>query len=390
MRFEQRMTQPEFPNRYRIIAAATMTVSLVGLTITLVFPYLSLKLAAAGYSKLYIGIATGVSGVANIMIAPLIPRLAQIFGVRNVILFAIAVAIACLLLFDPFPHPVFDFILRFLTGAAIGTLFIMGEFWINAASPEKSRGLMLGIYGSFLAIGFASGPAILEMVGTQDATALYIGAAIFAVAAIPIAFMTQGAPSLEGGSGANVWTFMIGAPIATLAGLLFGMVEPSAFNLLPLYGLGTGLSLPDATALISAMALGNMLTIPIGFVADRVDRRYMLLFCGVIGATGALLLPLLSHSPAWIFAGVLIWSGSASGLYTVGLTLLGARYHGADLAHANASFIILYNVGMLSGPPLVGAVMDQFPPHGFFLSLAGMFALYTAIVAGRLALRRAT
>jgi MFS family permease len=384
------MTEPAFSNRFRIIAAATMTVSLVGLTITLVFPYLSLKLAAAGYSKLYIGIATGVSGVANIMIAPIIPRIAQIFGVRNVILFSIALAIACLLLFDPFPHPVFDFTLRFLTGAAIGTLFIMGEFWINAASPEKSRGLMLGIYGSFLAIGFASGPAILDRVGTEDATALYIGAAIFAVSAIPIAFMTRDAPTLEGGSGTNVWTFMIAAPIATLAGLLFGMVEPSAFNLLPLYGLGTGLSLPDATALISAMALGNMLTIPIGFVADRVDRRFMLLFCGVIGTTGALLLPFLSHFPAWMFAGVLIWSGSASGLYTVGLTLLGARYHGADLAHANASFIILYNVGMLSGPPLVGAVMDIYPPHGFFLSLAALFGLYAMIVAGRLAFRRAT
>lgn len=384
------MTSPELSNRFRIIAAATMTVSLVGLTITLVFPYLSLKLAAAGYSKLYIGIATGVSGVANIMIAPIIPRLAQIFGVRNVILFSIALAIACLLLFDPFPHPVVDFILRFLTGAAIGTLFIMGEFWINAASPEKHRGLMLGIYGSFLAIGFASGPAILDLVGTQNPMALYIGAAIFAVAAIPIAFMTKDAPGLEGGSGANVWTFMIAAPIATLAGLLFGMVEPSAFNLLPLYGLGTGLSLPDATALISAMALGNMLTIPIGFIADRVDRRFMLLACGMIGMTGALLLPFLSHSPAWMFAGVLIWSGSASGLYTVGLTLLGARYHGADLAHANASFIILYNIGMLSGPPLVGAVMDRYPPHGFFLSLAALFTLYAAIVAGRLALRRAT
>ena len=384
------MTQTEFSKRYRIIAVATMTVSLVGLTITLVFPYLSLKLAAAGYSKLYIGIATGVSGVANIMIAPLVPRLAQIFGVRNIILFAIALAIACLMLFDPFPHPVVDFSLRFLIGAAIGTLFIMGEFWINAASPEKSRGLMLGIYGSFLAIGFATGPAILERVGTQDATALHIGAVIFMIAAIPIAFMTKDAPGLEGGSGANVWTFMLAAPIATLAGLLFGMVEPSAFNLLPLYGLGMGLSLQDSTALISAMALGNMLTIPIGYIADRVDRRYILLICSAVGATGAVLLPFLAHSPAWMFAGVLIWSGSASGLYTVGLTLLGARYHGADLAHANASFIILYNVGMLSGPPFIGAVMDRFPPQGFFVSLAALFGLYMAIVAARLALKRAT
>lgn len=375
-------------SRYRIIAGATLMISLVGLSITLVFPYLSLKLAAAGYSKLYIGTATAISGVANILVAPMIPRLAQIFGVRSTISCAILVAILCLLLFGLFPHPVVDFTLRFLIGAAIGTLFIMGEFWINAAAPEQNRGLVLGIYGSFLAIGFATGPVILDQVGTDHPTALYIGAGIFALASLPIAIMTEGAPTLEGGSGANVWTFMIGAPIATLAGLLFGMVEPSAFNLLPVYGIGNGLSLDVSTTLISAMAFGNMLTIPIGFVADRVDRRVMLLACGIFGALGASLLPMLTDHPSFLFAGILIWSGAASGLYTIGLTLLGARYRGADLAHANATFIILYNIGLLAGPPLVGVAMDRFPPHGFFFSLAALFAIYAAIVGGRLALGR--
>lgn len=56
--------------RLRIIAAATMTVALVGFSITLVFPYLALKLADQGYSRLYIGIATGIGGIANILVAP--------------------------------------------------------------------------------------------------------------------------------------------------------------------------------------------------------------------------------------------------------------------------------------------------------------------------------
>ena len=374
--------------RLRIIAAATMTVALVGFSITLVFPYLALKLAAEGYSRLYIGVATGIGGIANILVAPLVPSLAKRFGVQSVIVAALLTATLCLLLFDPFPYPAIDLTLRFLTGAAIGSLFIMGEFWINAAAPDRHRGLILGIYGSFLAVGFAAGPAILDLVGTTTPTALWIGAAIFVAALLPIALMTKGAPGLEGGTGANVMSFLVSAPIATIAGLLFGMIEPSAFNLLPLYGLGVGLPLASATALISAMALGNMLQIPLGILADRIDRRLMLLACAVIGGILTLSLPALSASPWALMIGIFVWSGLASGFYTIGLTLLGARFRGADLAHANATFVILYNIGLLVGPPIVGASMDFLPPHGFFWSLSVIFIGYAALVASRLALGR--
>ena len=382
------MTEMTPRYRFRIIAAATMTVALVGFSITLVFPYLALKLAAEGYSRLYIGIATGIGGIANILVAPLVPSLAKRFGVQSVIVAALLTATLCLFLFDPFPYPAVDLTLRFLTGAAIGSLFIMGEFWINAAAPDQHRGLILGIYGSFLAIGFAAGPMVLDFVGTDTPAALHVGAGVFIAALLPVVLMTKGAPDLEGGSGANVMSFLLSAPIATIAGLLFGMIEPSALNLLPVYGLGIGLPLTEATALVSAMALGNMLQIPLGLLADRIDRRVMLLGCGLGGAVLALSLPALSATPWALLTGIFLWSGIASGFYTIGLTLLGARFRGADLAHANATFVILYSVGLLIGPPIVGAAMDALPPHGFFWSLSVIFIGYAALVASRLALGR--
>jgi len=46
--------------------------------------------------------------------------------------------------------------------------------------------------------------------------------------------------------------------------------------------------------------------------------------------------------------------------------------------------VLLYNVGLVVGPPAAGAGMDALPPHGFPLSLAAFFALYVAIVLWRL------
>jgi hypothetical protein len=61
-----------------------------------------------------------------------------------------------------------------------------------------------------------------------------------------------------------------------------------------------------------------------------------------------------------------------------------ARFTGADLASANAAFVILYNVGLAIGPPVVGGGMDLLPPHGFAWSLSAFFAVYTAVVIRRM------
>ena len=50
--------------------------------------------------------------------------------------------------------------------------------------------------------------------------------------------------------------------------------------------------------------------------------------------------------------------------------------------------VLLLGVGLLIGPPIVGAAMDALPPHGFFWSLSAIFIGYAALVASRLALGR--
>jgi hypothetical protein len=66
----------------------------------------------------------------------------------------------------------------------------------------------------------------------------------------------------------------------------------------------------------------------------------------------------------------------------VGLTHLGARLTGSDLASANAAFIFMYSVGMLAGPAMTGVGMDALGPQGLVvvpaLILVGyaVFAVY--------------
>lgn len=371
--------------RFASIAAAIGCISAVGVGLSLSVPLLSLEMERMGASGTLIGINTALAGFAAIVTVPFIPRLAARVGVMPLLWTAVAVAALTLLAFKATYSIYWWFPLRFVYSVALGALFVLSEFWINTAAPPERRGFVMGIYATVLALGFAAGPAVLALVGTSGWPPYVAGAVLCAAAALPLLLARGISPEVDSGSGRTVLSFILAAPAATVAALIFGAVESGAFSILPLYGLGIGYAASSAVFLVSVMALGNVaLQIPLGMISDRMDRRKLLAIIAAIGLLGALAMPLVAGDLYGFGALLLIWGGVAGGLYTIGLAHLGARFSGGDLAAANAAFVILYNAGMMIGPPLSGGGLDLFPPHGFPLALALLFGFYLAVVASRL------
>jgi MFS family permease len=370
------------------LAAAIACVVTVGIGLSLSIPLLSFALDAKGASRTLIGFNTAMPGVATLVCAPFISGWARRFGMAPTLAGAIIVAAVSLLAFNAVTPIWAWFPIRFMLGAALTVLFVLSEYWINAAAPESRRGLVLGVYATALSLGFALGPQVLGLVGTSGWPPYAAGAAILLLSGIPIALAGGRAPPIEDKPSAGFLSFFWLVPSATLAALVFGAAETSAIALLPLYGTAIGLETASAIGLVSAFVLGNVLfQIPMGIIADRTDRRLVLLFCGASGVIGMAALTLATLPPTGIFVLLMLLGGLVAGLYTVGLAHLGSRFRGADLAQANAAFVVFYSIGLIVGPPLGGAGMDLWPPHGLPATLAVMFLIYVAVVLARMARR---
>jgi MFS family permease len=186
----------------------------------------------------------------------------------------------------------------------------------------------------------------------------------------------------------TVIAFLLATPIATFAAFTFGAIE-GGMNLLPIYGMHLGQDKTIAILLAAVVALGNLiLQVPIGMLSDKVDRRKVLVVCAAIAVVGAALLP-VSAGNAWSFFALLfVWGGVVAALYSVGLALLEGSYSGSKLASANAAFVMFYSAGRLGGPPLVGASIDFWNPHGFAAMMALFPAIYLAVAASSRATQR--
>ena len=367
--------------RYSIAAAIVCNaINAIGLSIAL--PLLSVILAERGASGLMIGLIAAMSGIATLIVAPFAGVLVHRLGVVASLIGSITVSAASFFAFY-FAEPFWLwFVLRFLNGAALALTLVASEFWINALVPARRRGLVTGLYVAIQSVGFVIGPIILVLIGSRGALPFATGTGLMLLAVFPALLGAGAAPVTQNTPrrGAAI-AFLLATPIATFAAFVFGALE-GGMNLLPVYGMHVGESETIAILLPAAVALGNLfLQVPIGLLSDKVDRRKVIMACAAVGVMAALLMPISARDIWSFFAVLFVWGGVVAALYSVGLALLEGSYSGSKLATANAAFVMLYSAGRLVGPPLVGASIDYWNPHGFAAMMALFPAIYLAVAA---------
>jgi len=360
--------------------AAISLIATVGLSLSLTIPLLSLEMARMGVSGRDIGINTAVAGLASVLVVPYIPALAARVGVGRTIAAALLASVCSIIAFRLF----FDYrawvLIRFVYSIGLSALFLLSEFWIASVAPPERRGFIMGLYATVLALGFAVGPTLLAAVGTSGWPPYLTGTALLALAALPPFLARHRVPALDVAPRHAVGRYIVSVPLASAAGIASGAVETGGFSLLPVYGVSLGYEPATAALLVSAIAFGNVISqVPLGLLADRFPKPRVLATIAILGVVGALALPYAAAAgPAPMFALLIAWGGVYGGLYTVGLAHLADRYQGPDLAGGNAAFVVLFNAGLLLGPPIVGAGFDLSATHGLPLSMGLFFALVAA------------
>lgn len=367
------------------LVAAIAAISAVGIAIGMGLPLLSIILEKRGVASTLIGFNAAMAGVASMLAAPVTTKIAHEYGVARTMMVAVVIAAASALAFYYADDFWMWFPLRFTFHGATTTMFILSEFWINEAAPPRRRGLVLGIYATVLAIGFAAGPLLFSLLGSDGVLPFAAGACIIMLAVIPIFLARHESPALDTKPERHFFHYILLVPTATAAVFAFGAVSAGGLSLFPIYALRSALSESQTAVLLTVMGLGNMaFQIPLGLISDRMgDRRPLLLAMAVLGVVGALALPFLIQN--WLLMAVVLffWGGCVSGLYTIGLAHLGARLSGPDMAAANAAFIFCYALGTVAGPQGIGAAMDLTGNDGYAYALSGFFAFYVLVWLAR-------
>jgi predicted MFS family arabinose efflux permease len=296
-----------------------------------------------GLSEAEIGFFTLAAAVSTLAATPLVPSLLGRVRVRPAIAGACIAAALCFAGMHFIRSVAAWFALRMVMSVALTLVFVAAEAWILERAPPKRSGLILGVYAATLAGALALGGFVVGAVGHRGLTPLAIATFLASAAVLPLLLPGDGltAPKGAGARPAALLTRLAAAPIIMAAPLAMGAIETGAFNLLPLYARRVGFDDSVAALTVAAMGLGNLFMQPfVGWVGDRIGARATLMLCALSGAALPLAFPMASGSAGATLALLFVYSGLVTGLYTIGLLALSRRFGGADLAAANAAFVL--------------------------------------------------
>lgn len=371
------------PAAWPALAGFMVASTMIGTTLSFSYPLLSFVLARNGVPSDLIGLNAAFSGLAVFVLAPWLPRLINRLGPVASVALGQAICILCFLAFPLDVDLVTWTILRFCLGGGIVIAWVACESAVNALADEASRARIMGVYATLFCLGYALGPLLVGVTGT-DGVLPFAVAALLIVSSVPPLFAARGAAEAMAAPGSSDLPRVVRlAPVALLTILAFGCVETTIFVLMPIYGLELGHTEQAASVLLSVLIAGNVLfQVPIGWLADRTSRLVTLIGCVLVGLGSLLLWPWLMDQPGLALPCLLVGGGALGGLYSLSLTLLGERFRGGDLAVANTAFVLLYQIGAMAGPASVGGLMQRFGPHALPVALALVLgALLVAIAS---------
>ena len=167
------------------------------------------------------------------------------------------------------------------------------------------------------------------------------------------------------------------SPNACVGVFAIGLTN-SAFRLIgPIYAREMGLGVGDIALFVAAGILGGaVLQYPLGWMSDRIDRRWPV----VLSTSGAMLAGLfLSLSPISgnfaLFGGAFVFGAFALPLYSLSLAHANDRAAPSQMLLVSAGLLFLFSIGATLGPLIASVVIQRYGAPAFFFYTSAVHAI---------------
>ena len=280
-------------------------------------------------------------------------------------------------------EPYFWTLLRILSGLCIAGSYTVIEGWLMVRITKETRGRLTGIYRmtdmgasliSQLLIGYLTPASYISY---------NIMALICCAAILPLTLSQAVQPTMSVAPRLRPIIAWRTSPLAAVA-VIVSALSAATFRMIgPLYGQAVGLTAKEIAWFLAVFVLGGALAqLPVGWLADRFDRRRVLV--GVSVAT-------------IISCGFSAWTGGGSaaaaqinafffGIATYPVYSIAAA-HAHDFvsdderAELSAALLFYYAIGAIFAPYVAALLVTGFGPPAIFVMVAAghVFLLFFGI-----------
>ncbi|WP_417505643.1 MFS transporter [Marinomonas gallaica] len=282
-------------------------------------------------------------------------------------------------------------IMRILMGFCIAATNIVSDGWLSERSTSETRSRILATNQIVVLLSMFLGSFVVNIADVTHATLYIIAGLLLCGGVVPIAMGKATAPQVEDTVPMPMLQLIRTSPVGASSVLVCGLVLSSLLSMLSVYADSKGISGVNLSLLVGAAIIGGAaLQFPIGYLADRLERRKVILYIVLFSIVCTLLIPTVLGFDFFIASLILISisSGIVSSLYPLGISETFDRLQQNQMSGAIGAIIIIYAAGGIIGPYIIGLVMEHIGIDYFFIALGLIQLVFAFFVVYRSKVRQ--
>ncbi|MFU1683547.1 MFS transporter [Phaeobacter piscinae] len=262
--------------------------------------------------------------------------------------------------------------MRIASGLCVAGCYTVMKSWLNAKVTNETRGRAMGSYR----IVDLSASLVAQLLIAVLPPAAYVSYNLLAIlccaALLPLTMTKVSQPDIPDAPRLRPKLAWACSPLA-VAGVIVAALSSASFRMVgPIYGQEVGLEVGQIAFFLATFVLGGALAqYPLGWLADKYDRRWVLIWlsvvailsCGVtMAASGMGTLAVMASAAFFGFTTMPIFSVSAA--------------HANDFATSQqrielaAALMFFYALGAIASPLISSALIENYGPGALFAFVA--------------------
>ena len=356
-----------------LLIAAGILLAANGLQGTLI----ALRADFENFPTAVIGLISAVYFVGVMAASWLAPYLIGAVGHIRVFAGLAAIAAAGTLALVLAIDPVAWAAIRAVMGFCFSGLATTVESWLNSRTENTDRGRVLSIYRLVDLASVTGGQFLLPVFAVSGHEIFAVTAILFCLSLVPVCLMDRTRPKAPEKARFDVPAVWQISPLACLGCVTIGLTN-SAFRLIgPLFAREIGLGVTGIALFVSAGIIGGaVLQYPLGYLSDRLDRRYGIIVATAGAMVAGLFLSLYARAPEMVYAGAFMFGAFALPLYSLSAAHANDQAADGDYVMVAAGLSFFFSLGAIVGPFVASLVIETFGAPAFFT--------YTSVVHGLL------
>lgn len=272
--------------------------------------------------------------------------------------------LAHMLVIDPYAWA----LMRVASGLCVAGCYTIIEAWLQAKVTNETRGRAMGVYRVVDIAGSLGAQLMIGVLEPASYVSYNLLALLCCAALFPLTLTrveppeTPEAPRLRP---ALAWAR---SPLAA-AGVVVSGITGAAFRMVgPVYGLEVGLAADQIALFLAAYVVGGALAqYPVGWLADKFDRRSVLIGLSVMGiAACGLTVALAGQGKAAVFVAAVAFGFATLPVYSVSTAHAHDFAESRERVELSAALMFLYAVGAIASPWVASMVIEGFGPAAMF------------------------